>query len=1108
MSTVAHSHGETSTRRRITWRRLVVLALTTGLLLTSTACGSSSDETADPTVISYGAAAARLTGLDPVEQEEQLRDWARTGLASRLELGTAQLRDAVYDTVPVRDPVFADLAEQPTGPGRALYDGHDVLHMLIPHGDDHEARTIGLLLDDHRADAGADPPQVQVHHYRIYPETQTIELTTEEPASAAEVRSAHGYVEMRVDNVGGLADFLARTKHLSWLQTRGAAIWAGGWNWPGVPGARLDLEDVSVIQRGYRQASEVAFPAFSLDPGPPETVEDLLAALPSLSPELANRLVSDDWNSSVFPSAEALTEVVAGALLDNDPEPTALPAVGLPSDRNQLWALNTLLGGGPAYSQARYDGGLAGTKVGMTLFYTDLVAKDWTSGVGSGVPADAVKGFIPDPAAMIPWSHCQGSDAPLNESGRLWFGPNESGFVVDEDRVSIGARATRLFARSDGAGGGEVETSFAFGRGLRWWDQHYQDIADYEPQYHQLDQIMRWSGALEWLVSRHAATLPSLDDADIRSDLQFRDWYAGNDELRERSPVAFVQPPSVDQEAILAKPSGTFGSCGFVQISGGVSLSDLTLRKGDRSYRAELPEPVRRAGLFDETSAVDPVTGAGRITQVSLAQDGGIAESLRRTFSTTRDGQAVIDVVGPGRRVVSLGDLKIWRDEIATRQLTVEISADGGQVSQRVGIQGQELGQLVATKTVDTVRIEWRSGLLDRLYRVLRSMQERWSSRVGGQGPTAADGVLYSYQDPAGRAAHRIGGPGSPWLSLVKDPVPPGQELALRLIDPSRPSGPPAFTPSTSMTARLSPPPLLQLGGRTPDWIQVTPAGPDGPATMRPAEAPSDEATVISVATPDRKTATISQVGNQLWVRYDDPILGFNGTVEGAALLRDFPRVEAAMRSVALTQDRLFRGVRLGYDAVALVGIDGVVLVPSTHLWAQRVQRAVDPAYPDPEVLIRVENGQASHLSVNELAVSPGREQTSLGEALDRGGEVYVHEWIRNTLTFEGGAIVRDALPRDLQVVVRTAQVRNRPNADSTATPPDVRLHQGAEWWRVPPIALGDGEGSGDGGGGGGGGRGDGGGDGGANGGASNGQILLVCPEGEDLDSDTNGCEQ
>jgi len=64
-----------------------------------------------------------------------------------------------------------------------------------------------------------------------------IELTPEKPAPTSEVRSAQGFVTMRVNKTTGLADFVARTRHLSWLEVRGSEIWAGGWNWPDVPAA-------------------------------------------------------------------------------------------------------------------------------------------------------------------------------------------------------------------------------------------------------------------------------------------------------------------------------------------------------------------------------------------------------------------------------------------------------------------------------------------------------------------------------------------------------------------------------------------------------------------------------------------------------------------------------------------------------------------------------------------------------------------------------------------------------------------------------------------------------------------------------------------------------
>jgi hypothetical protein len=407
---------------RINRRRLTIMGILVGVLFSSVSCtGGSVDQgqVTNPAIISYAGAASRLRGLDPTEVNEQLRDWARTGLASQLGLDTARLRDVAYDTVPVRDPAFTDLSRQSTGPGRALFDGYDILHVLVSQDDPYKARTIGLLIDQYRADTGTDPPQVQIHHYQIHPEAQTIELTAEKAAPTPEVRSAYGFVTMRVDEIKGLTDFLARTHHLSSLEVHGSEIWAGGWNWPDVPAVPLDVEDISVIQRGYLQSAPEPRPAFSLDPGPPETKDDILTVIRGLRPELADRLVSRDWKGSSFQSADKLATVVDDALFQGSPEPAALAEMGLPSDRTQLWALKLFLAGRSAYGEARNDGQLEGTKVGMTLFYTDKVAKDWVAGVGTGVPSKAVGGFVSDPDAANPWSECVNAGiSKLDEYGR------------------------------------------------------------------------------------------------------------------------------------------------------------------------------------------------------------------------------------------------------------------------------------------------------------------------------------------------------------------------------------------------------------------------------------------------------------------------------------------------------------------------------------------------------------------------------------------------------------------------------------------------------------------------------------------------------------------
>lgn len=1111
--------GTPSRTPQASWRRRATGLLIAGVLLASASCtGSPADvgKAENSTVISYSGAVSRLRGLDPTEVDEQLRDWARIGLASHLELNTAQLRNAAYDTVPVRDAAFADLARQPTGPGRALFDGHGVLHVLVPRGDPHEARTIGLLIDQYRADAGADPQQVQLHHYQLHPGAQTIELTPDKPAPTADVRSAHGFVTMRVDETKRLTDFLARTQYLSWLELRGSEVWAGGWNWPDVPAAPLDAEDVSVIQRGYLQPPSRRRPAFSLDPGPKMTKDDILAVIPGLRADLADllanrlaerladrldRLIPHDLHDlagSRFPVADPLGEL-GKAVDDALFRDSALPAeLGLPADRTQLWALNLLLKGRSGYSQARNDGKLEGTKVGMTLFYTDKVAKDWVSGVGSGVPAKAVGGFIPDSEAPISWSHCDGADAPTFEHGRLWFGQNDASFTFDGDRVNIGALATRLFSRSEQNGGTEVEPSFSFGRGLRWWDQHFQAVADYEPQYQRLEQIMRWSGALDWLASRARTNLPQLDDGAIQSGLYFKDWYAQHNELRERSPIRFVTPPSATHEAVMAEPSKTFPHCGLVEITGGVSLGDSIERQGGRNLHPNLPGPIRRGGLFDATSHFDENTGSGQIKQEAIDSGGHVGEHVQRTLSTAADGHAVIDVRADGRRVNSLGNVKVPLAETATRQLGLDLAADRGRISERVQVQSQELGRLTAVNNVvvdrtgvDTVTVQWKPGPLDRLRRVAESVQDRLAAGFGAGLPPASDGMLYTYSDIEGRVLGKIGGPGAPWSSITSDLTPPGSELTLRLGAPDPGAGGARF-----LEARMSPGPELPPGGGGgPPWMEVTQPAGDRPPQVLLVEPPREDAIKVQVTTiDDGRSFTVYQTGDRWAVPGNDPVFGRDGTVEGAALLSNHRAVIEAMRSAAQAKDGLWRGVLLGEDGVALAGPDKVILSSADHQIADRVRRAVgyDPSVLIP--LIHLEGIRALHVDQSPLTTGSRRKAT-VGELLDTSiDNTY---WHRSMLGNDNGVTISAQFPRSDTVIVLDAVVADRPNAESTATQPDIRMSGGGEWWRVPSTGAGPGStvtstpplaGPG-----------------GGVGPAPSGPILLVCP---DTSEKLPGCEQ
>ncbi|MEO7195187.1 MAG: hypothetical protein ABIZ05_10240 [Pseudonocardiaceae bacterium] len=789
------------------------------------------------------------------------------------------------------------------------------------------------------------------------------------------------------------------------------------------------------------------------------TREDILAVIPGLRPELADRILSHDWTGSVFHSATKFAEAVHDALFYHDSQSAVLTEAGLPSDYSQLWALDSLLGGYQVYGQARNDGRLEGTNVGMTLFYTDKVAKDWVAGVGTGVPTKAVGGFIPNSGADIPWSHCDAAENLKGENGRLWFGQNDPSFTFDGNRVSIGPQATRLFSRVDGNGGTEVEPSFGFGRGMRWWDQHYQAVADYEPQYQWLDEIMGWSGALDWLTSKTPVTLPQLDDTAIRSNLRFQDWYAQHGELRERSPIEFVTPPSAQHEAIRTTPSAVYKTCGLSEIFGGVSLGDLIQRKGDRSFRADVPASVHRDGLFDETSRFDEATGSGRINQVWIDDHGQVIDNLQRTFSTTADGHNVVDVAATGRQVAPLGGLKVWRATAATRQYTLEMTVRPGLVVQRVEFQHQEWGELVARNEADSVTIQWRRGPLDRARRALESIQDRLLSQPAAGLPLATDNVLYSYQDANGRVLYKIGGPDDPWLSITNAVTPPGDEMALRLGVPDPRPGTPEF-----FLARFEQRPELPPTNGGPPWMEVTPPTGDQPARIIVPSLPGRESRTVRVTTPDHQTGTIligqgiSLTGDHVWARFDDPILGVNGTAEGAALLRDFPRVDEAMRAAAQANDGLLRGVRLGDDGVALAGANEVTLVAAGHEWAGRVLEAIGTD-PSPQLpLFRITDGHLQYVDPGQLTRLPGPAQhTTLSEILNTGsGNVYVH---RSMLNFEHGSITSNPLPLDDKVIVHPFVPADHPNANNPSSRPDVRLHDGAEWWRVSGSGAGAGSG-------------------------------------------------
>jgi hypothetical protein len=1030
--------------------RLLIALIMCGVLAGTAGCtGRPAQGTAAQTispnfVVSYAAAADRLTGLAADDGLDQVRDWALIGLAAHLGLDTTALRNSTYDTFPVRDTGFADLSRQATGPGRSLDDGKGVLHVLVPRGDPHESRTIGLLLDQHRTDAGSDAAQVQVHHYQIDTADVTVAISDGATMPTADVRSANGYVTVPVDTVAHLTDFLTRTSYLSRLELRGSRLWASGWNWPAAPGARVDIADVSVLSRGYAGSSPSARPGFSLDPRKITSAADLLAVIPGLNPDLAQRIIDNSWAGTGL-SASDLDKIVEYLLFHGDQSATDLTAAGLPTDRTQLWALRSQLIGWPAYSQARYDGDLAGTAVGMTLFYTDFETKNWAAGVGTGVPTNAVAGFLPDNLAVTPWSECTPDNTKPNQSGRLWFGADPSAVDFTATSVSLGARPTQLFFRSDAANGAEVQPSYSFGRGMTWWEQHQQEVAQYEGQYQRLDDIMRWSDALDWLVTKTSATMPRLPDNEIPSNLKFADWYAHNGDLKERGPIDFVSPPSATEESVAPLPTPTFQDCGSRTIEGGVSLGDIIDREGSNSYHPTLPPPVRRAGLVEPGSAFDNAKGALDTMSDTLDAHGEVTDQLQHTF-TTKGTTAEVRTTGDGRAVDQYGVTKVERSPTARRTVGVDQTAGGGQVSEHMTLDGQDLGTLAVSSYGRLVTVRWRAGPVDRARTVLESVQKRLTANPAGGIPAAGDDVLASYHAPDGRTLYDIAGQDQPFLWLTDKPPPPGDDLVLGIGEPNPdPNGAP--DPNRAAAAFVSgvfvrPPPDL-LAAR---WVKVTPAAHGQPAVESISAQPDPHSPSMRVTTSDNLHSTVyPQDGGAV-----APADRVFARPEGKALLRDFDEVSLAIQAARAANDGLLRGFNLGGDGVALVGADQIFIAPPDGPWCDVVRRAIRDSN-DQVPLLKLDSGQALWVNATPLG-SPFRTQVlDAGQlASVPGTTIYLHEVYRNGLTVQPGPLITGSLPASARVRVRAYTV----TAASSVTQAAIRNHGGGSFyrWDNPPY--------------------------------------------------------
>lgn len=342
---------------------------------------------------------------------------------------------------------------------------------------------------------------------------------------------------------------------------------------------------------------------------------------------------------------------------------------------------------------ARYEG-VTGTRVGMTLFYTDLLAKLWLStDFAHSAPSLAIPGFRSEPQLDI--SAVYEREFREHPSGRIWFGPLPSAVsrMGSDARPAFlfAHRFSRIYAASNNPAQPELESppDEELRRALSWWERHFDEIAAYEPEYQRQNQIMKWS-LITAALSRTSLGR-ALAELSVARDFTFREWQSAHkDTLRFGEALPDVEQCFDGRECIPWLNSYVFQRFGQGwSIAGGVSTTPL---EAPRAVPA-----VNRAKAWGDRVAPVGDLGAGTAGPASRARavlSGGKVTFKNSALARTRTVARDIPIGTPKMEYVP-----------GTARDAVTIRAGDGRTA---------IGELHTQRVRDRVNLQWREGPIER----------------------------------------------------------------------------------------------------------------------------------------------------------------------------------------------------------------------------------------------------------------------------------------------------------------------------------------------------------------------------------------------------------
>lgn len=515
-----------------------------------------------------------LENLPEWERPEQVRDWIVYAFLEAMDVSVKDTTVMLHDQPPLRSAALSEVYSYQYGTARWVWLDEDPwdgsigdLYAFLPSGSDR--KVLASLADEFRTTTGEKPKLVHLIEYEIDMEGPTSPMAHfvlrqtidgENPFSAD-----FGYRERTIRTQSGLRRFLNEVDDLVYASLDDGELVLGGRDLP-ERAPLVDLEDAAALYQAYESSSDFGF---SLDWHGCSSLE-LACLLEKLPPEIDTATVSqEEWDAAL----DAL-------YWDEDLRPLSqvadkLQAEGTKESLELSGTMSSLL---DQYccQCARYDGDIQGTKVAMTMYYCDLLAKLWGFDYQSSTPrAVGMKPVLEIPVSSIYWEEIW-----THPSTRVWFEPRMNEFGRCGDSLFLGPLGSRIFAASSNptAWGQEVQPTPPRAFFIRWWEAHWSEIIEYEPQYFRLGQIMKWTTLMAWLKLQGSMDLLSFqEDESVERGYSFPSWLrAHRNGLTFKGELPFLESSVSTTECLrllYSEIHTNYGAEG-VWLEGGVSGAD------------------------------------------------------------------------------------------------------------------------------------------------------------------------------------------------------------------------------------------------------------------------------------------------------------------------------------------------------------------------------------------------------------------------------------------------------------------------------------------------------------------------------------------------------